>query len=220
MKAIIFDMDGLMIDTEKFYYKVEKEIASEYGITLDNELLRDLMGMSPKDAGKIFIEKLKINMSLEEFLEKRFAKMEIIYNTELKAMPGLYELLNKFYKKVDLAIATGSPEKFLEIVVDKLSIRKYFKVLQPSDEIKNGKPDPEIFIKTINKLKLKFEDCIILEDSLNGIVAGKRAGCYTIAVPNKYSINNDFSTADYIAKDLFDASIHLEDIIEKDKILI
>jgi HAD superfamily hydrolase (TIGR01509 family) len=218
MKAIIFDMDGLMIDTEKFYFDAEREMASEYGKIASDELLRGLMGMSPKDAAKIFINKLNITMTDEEFMEKRRKKMEEKYNNELEPIKGLFEIINKFHGKIKLAIATGSPEKFLDIVVDKLNIRNLFDVLQPSDEIKIGKPDPEIYLETIKKLKLIPEECIVLEDSSNGALAGKRAGCYTIAVLNQYSKYDDFTFADFVVNDLFEASRYIEIILNKKKI--
>jgi HAD superfamily hydrolase (TIGR01509 family) len=218
MKAIIFDMDGLMIDTEKLYFEVEKEIASEFNKTVPQELMRSLMGMSPKEAARIFIDNLKINMTIDEFLEIRGSKMEYKYKNQLEPMKGLFEIIDEFYPKLDLAIATGSPKRFLDIVVDKLKIRNYFKVLQASDEIKNGKPDPEIYIETINKLKLKPEECFVLEDSSNGARAGKLAGCYTIAVKNVYSYNEDFGFTDYVADDLIKASAHIKNIINKKKV--
>ena len=112
MKALIFDMDGLMIDTEKLYFEVEKEIASEYGKIVPEELMRSLMGMSPKEAAKIFIENLNIKMTVEEFLEIRGSKMEYKYKNELETMKGLFEIINKFKSRLILAIATGSPKKF------------------------------------------------------------------------------------------------------------
>ena len=90
-------------------------------------------------------------------------------------------------------------------------------MLQSSDEIIKGKPDPEIYIETIKKLKLKPEDCIVLEDSSNGARAGKSAGCYTISVRNVYSYNDDFTFVEFVADDLFEASLHIDKIINKKK---
>jgi len=127
----------------------------------------------------------------------------------LEANKGLFEIINYFFNKLKLAIATGSPKKFMDIVVDQLDIRSKFNVLQSSDEIKKGKPDPEIYLMTADKLLLSPKECIVLEDSTNGALSAKKAGCYTIAVYTDYTKDQDFSFVDYYAKDLIDAKEHI-----------
>jgi HAD superfamily hydrolase (TIGR01509 family) len=205
VKALIFDMDGLMIDTEKLYFDAERKLAGEFGADAGDQLLRKLMGRSPHEAMSIFKNELSLNAGVEELVNKRNDIMTYKYNNELVPMPGLHEIITFFYKKFKLAIATGSAKIFLDIAVDKLDIRKYFDVLEPSDEIKNGKPDPEIYLKTSGKLGLKPGECIVLEDSSNGALAAKRAGCYTIAVVSEYTKNQDFGFADKVLNDLSQA---------------
>lgn len=203
-------MDGLMIDSERLYFDVERALARNYGKEVSDETLMKMMGRSPLEAMSIYAMDLGFDISSEELLRLRNDMFVDRLRNEVSAMKGLYEMLNRFEGKLKMAIATGSPEEFLRIVMDKLKIEKYFDVLQPSDEIKEGKPNPEIYLKAAEKLKVLPSECIVLEDSCNGALAGKRAGCYTIAVPSEYTCKQDFSFVDYIARDLYDAAEHID----------
>ncbi len=199
-----------MIDSERLYFDVERALARNYGKEVSDETLMKMMGRSPLEAMSIYAMDLGFDISSEELLRLRNDMFVDRLRNEVSAMKGLYEMLNRFEGKLKMAIATGSPEEFLRIVIDKLKIEKYFDVLQPSDEIKEGKPNPEIYLKAAEKLKVLPSECIVLEDSCNGALAGKRAGCYTIAVPSEYTCKQDFSFVDYIARDLYDAAEHID----------
>ena len=205
-------MDGLMIDSERLYFESEREIARRFGKEVKDETLWKMMGRKPLESLKYFVEDLGLPISPEEVKKIRDELMRIKMINDLEPMPGLYHIIDTFHKKLKLAVSTGAQKEFLDITVDKLVIRDRFDVLQASDEIISGKPHPEIFLKTCDKLGLDPIDCVVLEDSENGVRAGKRAGCYVIAVPSEYTRAHDFSHADYIAVDLFDAAKH---IIEK-----
>ena len=215
MKAIIFDMDGLMIDSERLYFATEREIAKEFGKTVDDKTLWNMMGRSPLEAMEIFVKNLNLSMTPKDLLIKRDKIMIEKYKNDLYPMKGLIEIINEFYTKMKLAISTGAPKIFLDIVVDKFNIRKYFDILQTSDEIKNGKPDPEIYLKTIDKLNLNPEECIVLEDSSNGALAGKKAGCYSIAVASEYTKGQNFNFVDFFANDLIEAKEHIIELQKK-----
>lgn len=213
MQAIIFDMDGLMIDTETIYFQTDRELAKSFGKTVSDETLWKMMGRKPAESYTIYREALGLDKTVEELLEIRYETVEKKLLTEIRPMPGLFNILGEFKGKMKMAIATGSPEKFLEITLNKLELRQYFDATQPSDEIVNGKPNPEIYLKVIEKLDLKPENCIVIEDSSNGARAGKNAGCYTIAVPSEYTYKQDFSSVDYIAEDLNDAKDHIKSLL-------
>jgi HAD superfamily hydrolase (TIGR01509 family) len=217
IKAIIFDMDGLMIDSERLYFDVERALAANYGKEVRDETLLKMMGRNPLEAMSIYGKDLGLDISGEELLAIRNDMFVERLRNEVSAMKGLYEMLNRFRGKLNMAIATGSPYKFLRIVLDKLKIEEYFDVLQSSDEISEGKPSPEIYLKAAQKLKVLPSECVVLEDSCNGALSGKRAGCYTIAVPSVYTYKQDFSFVRYIARDLYDAAGHIENLMSLPK---
>ena len=214
MKAIIFDMDGLMIDSERLYFQTQYHIADKFNKNLHKETLWKMMGRKPLESLEIFIKDLDIPMGVTEMLEMRNRIMRKKLTNELIPLPGLQHIIDTFYGKLKLAIATGAQGEFLDIVVDKLGIRKKFAVLQDSDTIKNGKPNPEIYLKTCEKLQSIPGECIVLEDSSNGARSGKNAGCYVIAVPSEYTNQQDFSFVDYSARDLFGAAGHIEKLLD------
>ncbi|UCH92167.1 MAG: HAD family phosphatase [Candidatus Aminicenantes bacterium] len=212
MKAIIFDMDGLMVDSERLYHQAQQEINRQFNKTLPEKTRLKMMGRKPLESMKIFVEELDIPMDAEKVLEMRDNIMREKYKNHLVPLPGLFHIIDAFSGKLKLAISTGTQQEFLDIVVDQLEIRDKFAVLQASDDIEKGKPHPEIYLKTCKKLGLKPEECIVLEDSLNGVLAGKRAGCYVIAVPSEYTKEENFDIADFVAADLFCAATHINDL--------
>ncbi len=212
-EALIFDMDGLMIDSERLYWAVEKGIARQFGKDVSQETLWKMMGRRPIEGMRIFVQDLELPMTAERALEMRDELMLDKYRDESDPMPGLIHILQAFHRRLKLAVCTGAQRKFMEIVVDRLKIRDRFDVLQASDEIRKGKPHPEIYRVTCEKLGVAPRQAIVLEDSSNGSIAANRAGCYTIAVPSEYSRGQDFSCADFIAADLFEAERHISALL-------
>jgi len=202
-------MDGLMIDSERLYFQAEEDMAKKFGVVLKEETLWKMMGTKPIEGLAIFVKDLNLPISAQEALDMRNKVMRQKLKTELEAMPGLFHILDTFFNRLKLAICTGAQEEFLDIVVDVLKIRDKFDVLQSSDGIDRGKPEPEIYLKTCERLAIPPAKCVVLEDSSNGITAGKRAGCMVIAIPSEYTQSQDFTSADFIASDLF----HAEKII-------
>jgi len=214
MQGLIFDMDGLMIDSERLYFAAERDIAERFGKTINEETLWKMMGRKPIEGMRIFVEDLDIPASPEEALQWRHVAMLEKMRSDLQPMPGLLHIIDRFHLHLKLAIATGAPAEYMEITLDTLNIRDKYSVLQASDDIVNGKPDPEIYLKACAKLELAPEECIVLEDSSNGALAGVRAGCYCIAVPSEYTARQNFDFVQYRATDLFDATRHIETLIQ------
>ncbi len=206
-------MDGLMIDSERLYFEAEENMANKFGVELREETLWKMMGTKPIEGLAIFVKDLGLPITAREALEMRNKVMRKKLQTELEAMPGLFHILDTFFTRLKLAVCTGAQEEFLDIVVDLLNIREKFDVLQSSDGIEKGKPDPEIYLKTCEKLNFSPQECFVLEDSANGVTAGKKAGCRVIAIPSEYTQSQDFTSADFIASDLFHAEQHIHKLL-------
>ena len=210
----IFDMDGLMIDSERLYFAAEREMAAAYGIEIRDEQLWPLMGRKPIESLRLLREILKIDMSPEDLFAWRNRLMRDKLSHDLGAMPGLFEILECFHGRLKLAVGTGAQKEFLDIALDTLRIRQYFDVLQTADGLERGKPDPEIYLLTCRGLGLPPGECVVLEDAHNGVLAGKAAGCQVIAVPNDYTRGQDFSAADSVEPDLFAAARRIEKLLK------
>jgi HAD superfamily hydrolase (TIGR01509 family) len=214
VKGLIFDMDGLMIDSERLYFQVEREMARAWGKDVTGETLKKMMGRNPEESIQIYVNDLDISLPAAEVLNQRNARMKEKLQAELQPMPGFYHILSHFRSRLLMAVATAAQQEFLDIVIDKLAVRQYFKILQSSDEISKGKPDPEIYMVVCDKMGLSTDQCMVLEDSQNGALAGKRAGCYVIAVPSVYTQEHNFDCVDFVADDLFSACQHIEKLIQ------
>lgn len=205
IKAIIFDMDGLMIDSEKLYMKAESEMAQSFGKTVSAQTLRKMVGRKTLESLEIYKQDLELELSAEELADLREIRMLELLKQDTEPMKGLFEIIDTFFGDLTLAIATGSTKKITDVAIGSLKLQSKFALIQTSDEISKGKPDPEIYLTVCQKLNLKPEECVVLEDSENGAKAGKNAGCYVIAIPNENTAEHDLTCADYIAKDLLDA---------------
>jgi HAD superfamily hydrolase (TIGR01509 family) len=210
-KALIFDLDGLLIDSETIYRKISYKMATDLGKQLHDGIWVKQMGRSPIESLGIFREELGITShSARELVDLRNLLLLDGFRNELQIMPGALEIIHAFHGKMRMAIATGSPRMLMDMAVLQLGLAGYFEYMLPSDEIVKGKPDPEIYLSTIQALGLHPGDCIVLEDSSNGALSGHLAGCCVIAVPSDYTRNQDFSFADYVADDLFGARRWIE----------
>jgi HAD superfamily hydrolase (TIGR01509 family) len=215
LEALIFDMDGLMVDSERLYLEVEREIARRFHKKFSLAVWQKMMGLKPTEGIRVFVEELGLPLGPEEALALRDVAMRKKYQEEAVPMPGLFHILDAFDGRLELAVCTGAQREFMEIVADRLGIRRRFAVLMSSDEIEKGKPDPCIYLACCRELGFKPGECAVLEDCENGALAAARAGCYTIVVPTEHSRDQDFGCADYVASDLFDAEKHISALLRR-----
>jgi HAD superfamily hydrolase (TIGR01509 family) len=209
MRAIVFDMDGLMIDSERIYWDAGRQIAREHGKEVSDQTLGRMMGRKPLESLTVFATELGIPDRPEDLLEAREARVVSVLEAGVEPMSGLMDVLPVLRQKYKLAIATSARRYMVDIIMRSLRVEHYFDVVQTSDDVTNGKPDPEIYLKAMSKLGVKPAESVVLEDSSNGALSGKRAGAYVIAVPSQYTRHQDFGFADYIAADLTDAATHI-----------
>lgn len=213
-QALIFDLDGLLIDSETIYRKISYKMAADLGKKLHDGIWVKQMGRSPIESLGIFREELGITThTAQELVDLRNVLLVEGFRNDLEFMPGALEIIHAFHGKMRMAVATGSPRILMELAVEKLGLNGYFEYMLPSDDILAGKPDPEIFLKTVEALGLAPDECIVMEDSSNGALAAHRAGCFVIAVPSDYTKNQDFGFANRVTSDLFEA----RQVIEEDR---
>jgi HAD superfamily hydrolase (TIGR01509 family) len=215
MRAVVFDMDGLMIDTEGLYWAVGRQMAREFGKEVQDDTLGRMMGRAPLDSVSIYARELGLSQSPAELLEIREARVMQEIRKGVEPMPGLLEVLREFKPRFKFAIATSAPMRFLNVILDGMGLRHYFDALQTSDDITHGKPHPEIYLKAMAQIGIPPAECFVLEDSSNGALAGKRSGAYVIAVPSQYTRSQDFQFVDFLAGNLLDAAGHIESLLRK-----
>lgn len=193
IKGIIFDMDGLMIDTEKLLVRFWKESALEYGFSMTDEHVYGMRSLSHTLAVPYLKNIFGESFDYYEIRKRRIALMnDYIEKNGIEVKKGLFELLN--YAKSNnykTAVATANPVERAEKYLRKINALSFFEKIIGGDMIQNGKPAPDIYITACNEICLKPSECIALEDSPNGVKSAYRAGCRTIMIPDLTQPDDD-----------------------------
>lgn len=201
VKAVIWDMDGVIIDSENHYLRLEKEFLDRLGIQAEEKILHSFMGTPFSHYFPIMAEKYGSTKSLDEAKEEYQRFIEELYDKHVDLTPGVEEVFEELSEKYKFALATSTTKKLASNVLGRFNLVNFFKVRIHGDEIKNGKPDPEIFMKALSDLGFGKEEAVIIEDSVNGIKAGKGAGMKVIAYKALHNKDIDFSLADFVVED-------------------
>lgn len=211
IKAVIFDMDGVLVDSEHHHHKSEIATFKHFGVEIDPNLNRQFKGLPLKKHFSSLIEKLNLDTSLDDLLAKQNQFLEKVFSTEASLFNNVEQVLKELSSKYKIALATSSERRFVKIVLKRFGIAKYFQVVVTANDITKGKPDPEIFLKAANLLGFKPEECVVVEDSSAGMQAAKSAGMTLIAHKVDHNKELDFSKADFIAEQF----MQIPQIIEK-----
>ncbi len=186
LKLVIFDYDGLMVNSEHVVFAAEKEQFQKYNKELTWEYFCESIGVPVADALKMYMKDHNLPVVFEEFLSERNAYVAKYLESNLALMPGLLSLIKSVKEKgVTMAIATSGKRDYINWGLQKFAISDYFKTVICIDDVERGKPHPDLFLKVLEKESIKPEETIILEDSLHGIEAAYRANIFSIAVPTK-----------------------------------
>ena len=202
IQAVIFDMDGLLINSEPFWKAVEIEVFATVGIELTEAMCMDTVGLRIDEVVAYWHEKQPWNAPSQKEIENQIVdKMIERITNEGEALPGVYDVIEYFWnKKIPMAIASSSYLKIIEAVVKRLKLKGFFDVIYSAEFEKYGKPNPATFLTTAEKLGVSPMKCLVFEDSLNGVIAAKAARMITIAVPE--FDNPKFIIADKILNSL------------------
>ncbi len=204
-KAAIFDMDGLLVDTEPLWMKAEIELFSSLGLNLTEEDCKKMQGVKIPDVIKHWYQvKPWKNLSLEQTQQKLLETVKQMFLEHAKLMPGVIQTLEFFRSKnIPMAIASSSTPELINIIVKKFQLNKYFEFTHSSINEKHGKPYPDIYLTAAQRLNVEPPNCIVFEDSINGVLAAKRAGMFVIAVPYPENFNDpQYKIADLKLKSL------------------
>ena len=186
--AVIFDMDGVLADTNPFHVRKWEALLTEYGIAFDRKTLpMQVLGPGNDPTLRHFFgERITADERgrLSEELEARF---RVAFAPHAKPFPGVERLITECHDQgVLVALASAAMSKNVFFILDALQLRPFFQVVLTGDEITQSKPHPEIFSKTAQKLALPPADCVVIEDSFVGIEAAKRAGMKCVAVASTF----------------------------------
>ena len=183
--GVIFDMDGLMLESEGLWTKVDMQVVASYGLEFRPELKPLFMGCERLESAKRFCRAYGLSDAPEEVAEKRARLSYKFYKTDVELMPGINELVDRLLDwGKPLAVATSAEAEIVRIVREQFDIFNRFNHIVCADEIENGKPAPDLYLEGARRLGIPAGECMALEDSPNGIKAARAAGMKVIGVPN------------------------------------
>lgn len=185
IKAVIFDMDGVIIDSEPFWREAEMHVFNGIGVKMTEEMCVQMKGTKIDEVVKHWYSVYKWKgPTVKEVEEQVIEKFISLINEKGKPMSGLMGLLEYLQSSgYKIGLATSSPFKIMNATLDKLNIQGHFDIKHSAEAEKKGKPAPDVYLKTAHLLAVKPEDCLAIEDSYAGIQAAKSAGMYTVALP-------------------------------------
>ncbi len=216
ISTVIFDMDGVIIDSEPIHLEIVQEMTGDLGLTIADAELQSYVGSSTLEMWADIVQRYHVNRLPEKLTDTTKMRIKKHYRSikVLPAVPGVRELIKELHQSgKKLALASSSSMEQIEIVLQKLNLKSYFPDKVSGADLPKSKPDPMIFRKAADLTDSNPVQCLVIEDSYNGVTAAKAAGMTCIGFKNEHSGNQDLSKADLVIDDFksFDIEAFLAD---------
>jgi HAD superfamily hydrolase (TIGR01509 family) len=184
IEAVIFDLDGLLIDSESVWDEARRDYVAEHGGTWREAATREMMGMSSVEWSRYVAERLGVDRPPEVISAEVAGRVAELYRKRLPLMPGALDAIRRLAKRWPLGLATSSNREVIDLVLELAGIAELFRTTVSSEEVGRGKPAPDVYLEAASRLGVEPGACAAIEDSHNGIVSAHAAGMRVIAVPN------------------------------------
>jgi len=184
--AVIFDLDGVLADSEPWWNQIDAKLLAEYGVSYRGEYHRNVLGVSYRLAVEFYKNAFHISASAEELMQRRGEIATDFFANRVALFPSAKMTLEQLREmKLQLAVATSSVSASARPLLERTGIRSLFSVVITGDEVQQGKPHPDIYVRAAKELGISPEACLVIEDSLAGIAAGKAANMRVAAIPDR-----------------------------------
>ena len=215
IQAVIFDMDGLLIDSEPLWRKAEIRIFAQHDVFLTDNDCRSTTGLRVDEVVSFWMNQFnKMHLDAISLIKEINQGVIDLVNAEGEALPGVFEIMRFFrQKQIPMALASSSSQRIIDAVAKKLKLTDYLTHLISAEKLPYGKPHPEVFLETAKHLKISPLNCLVFEDSVFGVIAAKSARMKAIAVPESQNFQKpEFAIADKKLNSLtqFDEAIFFE----------
>jgi beta-phosphoglucomutase family hydrolase len=210
IQAVIFDLDGVIIDSEPIHFKLEKQMFEELEIEVAFQEHCSFVGMSSQNMWEAIVSKNKLSYSVEDLVLKKLVLYieHLLQEKDLHPIPGVTGLIEELYKNnFKLIIASSSHAEVIDAVLKKFQLSNYFTAKVSGTELTHSKPDPEIFLRAAQLADCAPQRCLVIEDSENGVTASKAAGMKCIGFLNPNSGAQNLKKADVVIKSFAELNI-------------
>ena len=202
IRSVIFDMDGVIVESEPAHVEAEKQILLKHGIRITSEELRNYTGTTAEFEFNDLIRKYKLNTTAETLFNEKEDILFKLLEKKTEPTKGVMDMIKNLKQQgFKLAVATSGHRKLARYYLKKLGIESFFDAVVCAEDITRSKPDPEIFLKAAQRLGVEPSECIVIEDAKFGVEAAKKAGMKAVGYRNPSSGNQDLSKADWIVSD-------------------
>jgi len=189
-RAVIFDLDGVLADSEPWWNEIDAKLLAEYGVTYRGEYHRNVLGVSYRVAVDFYKKALNLSVSTDELMLRRAEIATDLFANRVGLFPSAKEVLQELRRmNLHLAVATSSVSLSARPFLDRHQLTAFFEVIVTGDEIERGKPHPDIYLRAAEKLGVAAEECLVIEDALSGIAAAKAAKMRVAAIPDRRFVN-------------------------------
>jgi HAD superfamily hydrolase (TIGR01509 family) len=206
--AVIFDLDGVLIDSEGLQYKAYAQVLARFGVRVSVDEYAThwiAAGRGPEYAVKTHT----LPLSPDELRELKSPVYHAILRDEVRLMPGVEEALARLHAHFRLAVATNSNRQDVAFVMERFGVQRFFSAVVAREDYERAKPEPDAFLTAAARLGVPPRACLVIEDAYKGIVAAYRAGAVPVAAPNAFTAGNDFSLAARVLRDLDELTVAL-----------
>ena len=189
-RAVIFDLDGVLADSEPWWNQIDAKLLAEYGVTYRGEYHGNVLGVSYRLAVEFYKNAFHISAPVEELMRRRGEIATVFFANRVGLFPSAKETLDELQQmKLRLAVATSSVSASARPFLDRTGIGNFFDIIVTGEEVQRGKPDPDIYILVAEKLCMAAGVCLVVEDALSGVAAAKEANMRVAAIPDKRFVN-------------------------------
>jgi HAD superfamily hydrolase (TIGR01509 family) len=195
-QAVVFDLDGVLVDSEQLWDEVREQLARERGGRWHERAQADMMGMSSTEWSRYMHDVIELAEPPEEINAEVVRRLLERYRQSLPLVPGAVEAVRRLAHAWPLGLATSSNREVIDAVLDKTGLTGSFRATVSSEEVARGKPAPDVYLEAARRLGVEPERCAAIEDSRNGIRSARAAGMRVIAIPNRHYPPSDDALAE------------------------
>jgi HAD superfamily hydrolase (TIGR01509 family) len=182
--AVVFDLDGVIVDSEHLWDEARRALVRERGATWTDDATRAMMGMSSVEWSQYMHEQLGVDMAPAAISSDVVERLEQLYREELPLIPGAVETVRALAVRWPLGLASSANRQIIDLVLELSGLADSFEATVSSEEVARGKPAPDVYLEAASRLGVSARDCVAVEDSTNGIRSAASAGMKVVAIPN------------------------------------